>query len=186
MGRELFEYTKFMIGMRKAHGILRSRTLLRGIDALPCGFPNVSFHGREAWKPDTSPASRYMGIMYCGFYAAEEEKGDDGEYFFYIAVNMHWQVNYMGLPKLPKGKCWVYRASTGKEIPEIEEDAASQEICVPPRTIVLCTTKEVPVEAEKLSGKKGGKAGKERSGRTVRKSKAAQISKIKGMKEADE
>ena len=101
-----------------------------------------------------------MGIMYCGFYGAEGKP--EQECFFYIAVNMHWQVNYMGLPKLPKGKCWVYRASTGKELPEIEEEAASQEICVPARTIVLCTTKDVPVETEKPARKnaKAERAGK--------------------------
>lgn len=175
VGRELLEYTKFMIEMRKAHGVLRRRTLLRGVDTLSCGFPSVSFHGREAWRPDTSPASRYMGIMYCGFYAVGDEKED--EYFFYIAVNMHWQVNYMGLPKLPKGKCWVYRASTGKEIPEIEEDAASQEICVPPRTIVLCTTKKMPVDEEKPLGKKGKRAAKERAVKTSGTSRAEQGSK---------
>lgn len=171
MGRELLDYTKFMIGMRKAHGILHSRTLLRGIDTLSSGFPAISFHGREAWRPDTSPASRCMGIMYCGFYADAGEKEE--ERFYYIAVNMHWEVNYMGLPKLPKGRCWVYRTSTGKEIPEIEENAAAQEICVPPRTIVLCTTKEIPVEPEKLSRK---------NGRTEK----AKRTKTKGMKKPDE
>lgn len=152
VGRELLDYTKFMIGMRRAHRILHSRTLLRGADTLSCGFPDISFHGREAWRPDTGPASRCIGIMYCGFYAAEgvQEK----ECFFYIAVNMHWQVDYLGLPKLPKGKLWTYAASTGKEIPEIEENASSQEMCVPARTIVLCTTRDVPVEAEKTGRKR--------------------------------
>lgn len=183
VGRELLAYTKFMIGLRRTQGILRSRTLLRGADTLPCGFPDISFHGREAWRPDTSPASRYMGIMYCGFYDIVGEIDD--EYFFYIAVNMHWQVNYMGLPKLPKGKCWVYRESTGKEIPEIEEDAASQEICVPPRTIVLCTTKDVPVEPEKPSGKKGIKAVKaerEKNTKTAAVAKTEHVSKRQGQK----
>lgn len=152
-GRELLDYTKFMIGMRRAHHILHNRTMLRGIDTLSCGFPDISFHGREAWRPDTSPASRCIGIMYCGFYGKEGEQED--ERFFYIAVNMHWQVDYLGLPKLPKGKLWIYSASTGKEIPEIEESASSQEICVPARTIVLCTTKNVPVEKEKTGRKKG-------------------------------
>lgn len=175
MGRELLEYTKFMIGMRKAHSILQSRTLPRGNDTLACGFPDISFHGREAWRPDTSPASRCMGIMYCGVYRALEEKEE--ECFFYIAVNMHWQVNYMGLPKLPKGMCWVYRASTGKEIPEMEEDAASQEICVPPRTIVLCTTKALPMDEEKPNRKKGAKAGTERVARTGRTGKKEQTLK---------
>ncbi len=159
VGRELLEYTKFMITMRKAHGILHSKTILRGIDTLSCGFPDISFHGREAWRPDTSPASRCMGIMYCGFYGAEGKKED--ECFYYIAVNMHWEVNYLGLPKLPKGKLWIYRASTGREIPEIEEVTASQEICVPARTIVLCATKDVPVETEKPV-KKNGRAEKTR------------------------
>ena len=153
IGRELLAYTKYMIGMRKAHRILHSRTLLRGIDTLSCGFPDISFHGREAWRPDTSSASRCMGIMYCGFYAVEGEQEE--ERFFYIAVNMHWQVDYLGLPKLPKGKLWTYAASTGKEIPEIEESASSQEICVPARTIVMCTAKDIPVEEEKAGRKKG-------------------------------
>ena len=154
-GRELLDFTKFMIGMRKAHRILHSRTLLRGIDTLSCGFPDISFHGREAWRPDTSPASRCVGVMYCGFYAVNGAQED--ERFFYIAVNMHWEVDYLGLPKLPKGKLWTYSSSTGREIPEIEEDASSQEICVPARSIVLCTTRDVPVETEKTGRKKGKK-----------------------------
>lgn len=171
IGRELLAYTKFMIGLRKAHGILHSRTLLRGVDTLSCGFPDISFHGREAWRPDTSPASRCMGIMYCGFYAAEGERED--ELFFYIAVNMHWEVAYLGLPKLPRGKRWIFRGSTGKEIPEIEENAASQEIRVPPRTIVLCTTGQSSPEAEKPV-RKGQKA------------EGAGTTKKKGMKKPDE
>lgn len=181
MGRELLAYTKFMIGMRKAHGVLRKRTLIRGIDTLPCGFPDISFHGREAWRPDTSPASRCMGIMYCGYYADEGE-GED-EHFFYIAVNMHWEVSYMGLPKLPRGKCWVYRASTGKEVPEIEEDAASQEICVPARTIVLCTARKVPGEMEKPSGRKNGRTGTVKTSKTI---KTIQTTQKKGMNKPDE
>lgn len=151
-GRELFAFTKFMIGMRRAHCAMRGRTLLRGIDTLSGGFPDISFHGREAWRPDTSPASRSMGIMYCGFHAVEGKPEE--EYFFYIAVNMHWEVDYLGLPKLPKGKLWTYKASTGKEIPEIGTTASAQEICVPARTIVLCTTKDMPAETEKAGRKK--------------------------------
>ena len=153
-GRALLEYTKFMIGLRKAHRILHSKTLLRGIDTLSCGFPDISFHGREAWRPDTTQASRCMGIMYCGFYGAEGETED--ECFFYIAVNMHWEVNCLGLPKLPKGKCWMFRASTGGDIPDIEDDGSSQELCVPARTIVLCTAREAAEKSEKAERKKAG------------------------------
>lgn len=153
-GRDLLEYTKFMIGLRKAHRILHSRTLLRGIDTLSCGFPDISFHGREAWRPDTTPASRCMGIMYCGFYGAEGETED--ECFFYIAVNMHWEVNCLGLPKLPKGKRWVFRASTGDDIPDIEDDGSSQELRVPARTIVLLIARDAEEKPEKAERKKTG------------------------------
>ena len=67
---------------------------------------------------------------------------------------MHWEVNYLGLPKLPKGRHWMYRASTGGELPNIEDNGSSQELYVPARTIVLCTTREVPVEPEKAGRKK--------------------------------
>lgn len=164
MGRELLEYTKYLIGMRKAHRILRSRKLLRGTDALSCGVPDISFHGREAWRPDTTPASRCMGIMYCGFYGTEKEP--EKECFFYAAVNMHWEVNYLGLPKLPKGKRWIYRSSTSKEIPEIEEKDSSQELCVPARSIVLCTAGETIEEPEKAERKKtaGNNGNKKKKG----------------------
>lgn len=156
MGKELLAYTKALISMRRERSILQSRTLRRGVDTLSSGFPDISFHGREAWRPDTGQASRCMAVMYSGY---REETGQE-EQFFYIAVNMHWEVNYLGLPKLPKGKCWEILNSTGKEIPEIEEDASLQEMCVPARTIVLCGTKDVPIKAEKPARRKNGRAGK--------------------------
>ncbi|MDE7430197.1 MAG: hypothetical protein K2N00_13200, partial [Lachnospiraceae bacterium] len=87
---------------------------------------------------------------YCGYRAATGPASQ----FFYIAVNMHWEVNYLGLPKLPKGKHWDVRISTGKEMPEIEDDGSRREICVPARTIVLCGTKEAPVEEKKTARRK--------------------------------
>lgn len=169
MGKELLAYTKLLIHMRKKRSILQNRTRLRGADTLISGFPDISFHGREAWRPDTGQASRCIAILYCGY---REETGTE-EQFFYVAVNMHWGVSYLGLPKLPKGKRWGIFTSTGKELPEIEEDGSMQELCVPSRTIVLCTARDVPTEAEKPSRRKNGGA---------KKSKET----IKGMKKADE
>ena len=156
MGKELLTHTKAMISMRREWHIVQSRTLRRGVDTLSSGFPDISFHGREAWRPDTGQASRCMAIMYCGY---REETGAE-ERFFYVAVNMHWEVNYLGLPQLPKGKRWDIRISTGKEMPEIEDDGSFQEICVPARTIVLCGTKDAPVEEKKAARRKNGRAGK--------------------------
>ncbi len=67
-GSELLSYTKMLIRLRRKHPILHSAMPLRGMDTLSCGYPDISFHGKEAWRPDTSPASRSMGVMYCGYY----------------------------------------------------------------------------------------------------------------------
>lgn len=145
-GKELLEYTKMLIAWRKAHPILHSRTPLRGIDFLSCGYPDISVHGQEAWKPDIHPASHTIGIMYCGYYGRTGSKRDDS--FFYIAVNMHWELHYLGLPKLPKKKQWSHLVTTAKEASEIERKETSQEICIPPRTIAIYTAIDVPEEKD--------------------------------------
>ena len=141
-GGELLDYTKGLIALRKAHPILHSRTALRGTDFLSCGYPDISVHGQEAWKPDIAPASHTIGIMYCGYYGEKDGKQDDS--FFYIAVNMHWELHYLGLPKLPKGKQWSHLVTTAREVPEIEMKETSQEICIPPRTISIYTATDMP------------------------------------------
>lgn len=155
-GRELLEYTKKLIALRKAHPILHSRMPLRGIDSLSCGYPDISVHGQEAWRPDTSPASHTIGIMYCGFYGQKDGERDDS--FFYIAVNMHWEAQELGLPKLPKGKIWSHFVATAKEVSEIAVKENSQEILVPPRTITIFQAVETAADKDaNLAGKKAGR-----------------------------
>ncbi len=142
-GRELLEYTKKLIRIRKEHPILHSRTLLKGMDYLSCGYPDISYHGREAWRPDTSPASRSLGIMYCGHYGEIDGHKDDT--FFYIGINLHWKAQYFGLPQLPKGKEWVLYMSTNTDetVEDVEESTGIlQEIYVAPRTIAIYTSKD--------------------------------------------
>lgn len=160
-GSELLEYTKLLIALRKAHPILHSRTPLRGIDSLSCGYPDISVHGQEAWKPDVSPVSRTIGIMFCGCYGEKAGKRDDS--FLYIAVNMHWESHCLGLPKLPRGKKWAYLTATAGEALKPEGNEASLEICVPPRTIIIYTAADAPEEKQSYStGKRTAKNRKNR------------------------
>lgn len=156
MGNELWEYTKMLIQLRKSHPILHSSMPLKGMDYLSCGYPDISYHGKEAWKPDISPASRSVGIMYCGYYGEIDGQRDDT--FFYIGINLHWSAYYFGLPQLPKGKEWVLYASTDpKETADgnvtedegTESDDPIQEIYVGPRTVVIYTAKDVKQMPEK-------------------------------------
>lgn len=150
IGNELLEYTKMLIGLRKAHPVLHGSTPLKGMDYLSCGYPDISYHGKEAWKPDISPASRNIGIMYCGYYGEIDRQRDDT--FLYIGINLHWSAYYFGLPQLPKGKEWVLYASTDpKETADgnaaddegNESGDPIQEIYVGPRTVVIYTAKDV-------------------------------------------
>lgn len=145
-GKELLAYTRYLIFLRKKYRE-RYSVPARGAD-VSAGYPVISFHGREAWKPDTDPASRCLGILYCG------DRKEVGEKFVYIGVNMHWEVNYLGLPSLPKGKRWIYHFSTGDEVPEVEEKETSQEICLPARTIAFYSTEDIPVEPDKTVRRK--------------------------------
>ena len=143
-GRQLLEHTRMLIELRRKHPVLHDPAPLKGMDYLSCGYPDISFHGREAWRPDTSPVSRSMGVMYCGYYG--ETDGHRDESFIYFGINLHWETRSLGLPKLPKGKLWTLYASTDPQYQVTElDDVNLQEIILPPRTIVIYTTKECPV-----------------------------------------
>lgn len=147
IGSELLEYTKLLIKLRQEHPILHSRLPLKGMDYLSCGYPDISYHGKEAWRPDTSPASRSVGIMYCGYYGEIDGVRDDT--FFYIGINLHWKADYMGLPQLPKGKEWtLYTSTDSQEVTDENMQVTSgeaaepmQEIYVGPRTVVIYRSK---------------------------------------------
>ena len=155
-GNKLLEYTKMLIKLRKSHPVLHSPMPLKGMDYLSCGYPDISYHGKEAWKPDMSPASRCVGIMYCGYYGDIDGKRDDT--FFYIGINLHWNAYYFGLPQLPKGKEWVLYASTDPKeaaLTELKEDVETestepiQEIYVGDRTVVIYTVRDIRKEPGK-------------------------------------
>lgn len=107
---EILNFTRILIMLRKNHPILHLREQLKIMDSLGCGYPDISYHGMEAWRPDTSYISRMVGIMLCGKYV--EGREDDS---LYIAYNMHWQPHALALPKLPKGMKWKKVFSTSKE-----------------------------------------------------------------------
>lgn len=159
---ELFNYTKELIALRKANSILHAKTPLMGMDYISCGFPDISFHGKDAWIPDTSSESRSLGIMYCGMYGTGSDKKDNC--LFYIAVNMHWEPHRFGLPQISKGIEWKQVLTTcalkqDKEDSDKDSTAKGTDknglgenrdnILVPPRSIVIYGTKVVEAGKEK-------------------------------------
>ncbi len=159
---QLLDYTRMLIDLRRSHPVLHSPMPLKGMDYLSCGYPDISFHGREAWRPDTSPVSRTIGIMYCGYYG--EIDGHRDEDFIYFGINLHWEKHSLGLPKLPRGKVWKLCVSTDSENQTVEKDDGNlQEITLAPRTIVIYTTKDCPVFATGTHRRKRGRTSVDKS-----------------------
>lgn len=163
IGEELFTYTKELIRFRREHSIFHMRTPLRGTDYLSCGYPDISFHGKEAWRPDTGAESRSIGILCCGCYAEKETIPDCS--FFYIGINMHWESCIFGLPQMPKGKEWVRLFTTNtQEWEKTESDMPDTfSVKVLPRTIVVYGTRDhISAKEEKSAGKRSGQPSKKR------------------------
>ena len=129
-----------MIDFRKAHPILHPEEELRILDTLSCGYPDLSYHGQNAWRPQTESYNRHVGIMYCGKYAKTKAGTEDS--FLYVAMNMHWEAQKLAFPKLPKGMEWKLVLATEEAgniltVQEREEQMADQTRTVAPRSIAV-------------------------------------------------
>ncbi|MGN0376632.1 MAG: alpha-amylase family glycosyl hydrolase [Suilimivivens sp.] len=140
---EILSFTKELISLRKNHPVLHLAGELKIMDSLGCGYPDISYHGTEAWRPDTGYISRMVGIMLCGKYVKDTE--DDS---LYIAYNMHWQPNRLALPNLPKGMKWekILSTSEGKEDTQLPDD---NKIIAEERSVALYLAKKDTAYCEK-------------------------------------
>lgn len=133
--KELTTFVQEAVAFRKAHKMLHQNRKLQCADQLSSGFPDLSFHGERAWYGDFERTRRYLGCMYSGFYAGEEN-------FLYIAYNFNWDPQEFALPLLPKGKEWYGVMDTSKKqsfVPEAEQEGlnGARSFEVPARTIVV-------------------------------------------------
>ena len=137
---ELLAFWKQMTAFRKAHPILHPQEELRILDTLSCGYPDLSYHGQNAWKPQTESYNRHVGMMYCGKYAVTPQGTEDA--FLYVAMNMHWEPQKLAFPKLPKGMEWklVLATEMAEEtltVQEKEEQSREQTGTIAPRSIAV-------------------------------------------------
>ena len=140
------EFVKEAIAFRKAHPILHMDRPFRMSDYRSCGIPDISYHSEVAWMNTGADTRQGTGILYCGEYAAgDDRKADDT---IYIICNMYWQDQKFALPKVPGGREWVIKADTaseegfyadGCELPL--EKAQERQILVRPRSIMILLAK---------------------------------------------
>jgi glycogen operon protein len=112
---DLLRFFQQLIAFRHAHPVLRSRDHMRHIDYVGSGYPDISFHGVDAWKPDWSSNNRLLAYMLCGKHAKSGTVQDD---YIYVAMNAYWQSVWFHPPHLPSGMKWHVAINTSMESPE--------------------------------------------------------------------
>lgn len=131
---EIYEWTKFLIDLRKKYGILHSKYRLTQGDSLSYGYPDVSFHGLNAWYADMDNYYRQIGIMYSESYA---DKGS--RELIYIAYNMHWESCSLALPKIEGDNGFKVAAMTDSTPGSVCIDSEARKVTIPPRSMAVLT-----------------------------------------------
>ncbi len=129
---DLFQVVREFIRFRKEHKLFHMDHEAKHTDHKSLGYPDVSYHGQSAWRPDLEYFRKQLGIMYWGAYAKKADGTPDET--FYVAYNLHWGTHKLGLPRLPKGLVWqpLYDTSGGGAL--VKGRIYAQ---VPPYTIVV-------------------------------------------------
>ena len=145
--KDFLDYTKELIALRKAHPVLHQSRELTLIDYAACGYPDLSYHGKDAWRLMADRLNREAGLMYCGRYAPKDRAQEDD--FFYIAMNMHWEPQRLALPDLPAGMRWEKVLDTQGDVVETQADPLTKSITVPGRCIQVLESTGNPVRKGK-------------------------------------
>ncbi len=126
---EIYAFWKEMMALRKAHPILCPNNELKIMDYISCGYPDLSYHGDNAWRPRMDSYSRQIGMMFCGKYA----QGAKDDSLLYLGMNMYWEPAKLAMPKLPKGWKWELKLCTDGIMP----DVIGAEVQIPARSCAV-------------------------------------------------
>lgn len=136
-------FVQQMITFRRQHPVLRSRLPMKMCDYASKGYPDLSYHGENAWIASGSLCPHAAGILYYGAYAVRPDGTEDD--CLYIGLNFHVQPQTLALPKLPRRMRWYVAADTSDretpfyETPKLVEK--KHQIEVPPQAIVILVGK---------------------------------------------
>lgn len=135
----LWEFVKRAIQIRKENPILHWEKELRGSDYQALGYPDMSYHGKQAWYVEKDKDIRSLGIMYCNEYAGKASE------FLFLAFNFHWISHELALPGAENEIKWkILLCTENDKVEELREgtEITGKTIEVPPRTIVILAGKQ--------------------------------------------
>lgn len=93
-----------LINFRNEHPVIANPRPFKFSDYKALGYPDISYHGKNAWIGDSDLNKLCVGVMYCGDYC------DENNDFVYIGYNFYSSREKLALPKLLKGKKWYVAA----------------------------------------------------------------------------
>lgn len=128
--KEIYNFVRELIQFRKDNKILHMEDKLYASDRLVCGYPDVSYHGDNAWYNAMENYNRHIGIMYCAKYACDDK-------LIYVAYNMHWENHMLALPKIPGNARWNVKICSGDIKGDIQ--IKDKQVRIAPRTIAVLT-----------------------------------------------
>jgi glycogen operon protein len=142
---DLFTFFQRCIAFRQAHPVFHNRWHLHNQDYLGSGYPDISWHGMQAWKADWSESSRLLAFMLDGKHALGGTATDNS---IYVVTNTHWEAHTVELPGLSEGRQWYVFANTGANPAEdIWEPGAEPclsdqaQLFVGPRSVAILVAK---------------------------------------------
>ncbi len=145
--RDIYDYTCKLIEFRRSHPVFRSAVRKKMMDYISCGYPDVSFHGEQAWHADFANYNRHFAVMYAGAYEKDEKGGRDDD--FYVIYNMHWENRRFHPPKPPKNKEWMIVMSTDEGFLDKAVRVSGNEVLVQGRSVMVLQTVQTEKKEEK-------------------------------------
>lgn len=145
---DILAFVKELITFRKAHRMLHLDKELTMLDKYGFGYPDLSYHGEEAWKAQLGGYNRHIGIMYCG--CSDYDKDGDR---IYIAYNMHWNSHRFALPSIANYE-WTFVFGTEENTVIYEENQKTGYIDAKPRSVSILIGKKLPQPEKKAKAAK--------------------------------
>ncbi|MEV7890138.1 glycogen debranching enzyme, partial [Streptomyces sp. NPDC088357] len=145
--RDLADFTRYVIGLRAAHPVLRRRRYFRGETVTHAGQPLPDLvwfapDAREMTDGDWLRSDAHsVGVFLNGDAIAEPDPCgrpvlDDS---FLLLLNGYWEPVAFRLPEPAYGECWTTLIDTAepKGVPDETEHKADSTLTVDPRSLVL-------------------------------------------------
>lgn len=135
----LQEFVRKMAAFRLAHPVIASDLPMALNDHGRKGFPDLSYHGENAWISAFPQDKQAVGLMYCGAYTLLDDGTEDD--FIYIGYNFHSSLGNLALPRLAGQRQWYLVMDTSFEtdafLEQEEKLKCQQMVAVKAQSVVI-------------------------------------------------